>query len=88
MTKGIENKSNIVPVDGTVVDTIKEATENAMLSRQRLSELYGLFGKNGIDELVKIGAEELSVRLSWSILYVWALKRGCYPGIFHPNGKK
>ena len=84
MTKGIESKS----VD-VAVGTIKEAVENAGLNTLHLLQLYRVFGRNGIDEIIKTGSAKLNGQLpNWPREDIHSLKRGIYPNNFSPKDKK
>jgi len=89
MTKGIESKSKIYPID-SIVGTIEEVAKNAELSPQELSELLKVLGGGGVDRLVSYGLELLSNDLgdNWRTERVYDVICGLSPGNFHPKNKK
>ena len=83
MINGIESKSLDVPVK-----SIEKAVENAGFGPIELIQLYRLFGRRGIDKLIRMGSIELAGELHWPDEKIYSLKRGIYPNNFPPKDKK
>ena len=89
MIKGIENRSNTVPIDSTV-ETIEQVAENAKLSPEEVSDLLEVLGGGGVIGLIRFGAERLSNALGddWPTETVYEVISGTRHRNFPPNGKK